>query len=210
ADDTAETIVGRFCTLRQQHDRGPQEPQLALADYIAPIESGLMDTLGTFAVTAGHGVEALVARYRADHDDYRVILVKALADRLAEAFAEKLHEQARRDWGFGADEHLSAQDLIRERYRGIRPAPGYPACPDHSDKRWLFDLLQAKTRAEIMLTESGAMRPAAAVSGLYFSHPEARYFGVGSIGHDQLADIAQRRGWTEAETEPWLRPNLDL
>jgi 5-methyltetrahydrofolate--homocysteine methyltransferase len=205
----APSVVGRLCTLRQQRDRGADKPLYALADFIAPKESGLIDNIGAFAVTAGHGLDAIVARYEAEHDDYRAIMAKALADRLAEAFAEKLHQTARRAWGYGADEQLSTQQLIRERYRGIRPAPGYPACPDHTDKRWLFELLGAEQHAGITLTENCAMLPTAAVSGFYFAHPEARYFAVGKIGRDQVEDLAGRRGMSVDEVERWLRPNLD-
>jgi 5-methyltetrahydrofolate--homocysteine methyltransferase len=179
----------------------------SLADYIAPRESGMPDYLGMFAVTAGIGVEALVREFERDHDDYHAIMVKALADRLAEAFAEYLHAQARRDWGYGAEETLSPEDLIAEKFRGIRPAYGYPACPDHSEKFKLFDLLEAP-RQGITLTEHGAMMPAASVSGLYFSHPEAKYFNVGRIGRDQLESYARRKGVSIEEAERWLAPNL--
>jgi 5-methyltetrahydrofolate--homocysteine methyltransferase len=158
-------------------------------------------------VTAGHGVDALVAGFEKDHDDYHAIMVKALADRLAEAFAEYLHARARRDWGYGVGEQLSSEDLAAERYRGIRPAFGYPACPDHSEKLKLFELLDAG-RAGITLTESCAMSPAASVSGLYFAHPDARYFTVGPVGKDQIADYATRKGMSLAEVERWLTPNL--
>jgi 5-methyltetrahydrofolate--homocysteine methyltransferase len=165
------------------------------------------DYLGAFAVTAGLGADTLVRGFERDQNDYDAIIVKALADRLAEAFAEYLHARARRDWGFGAAERLSTEDLIAERYRGIRPAFGYPACPDHSEKRKLFDLLQAES-VGIELTESFAMAPAASVSGLYFAHPEAAYFTVGRLGRDQIDDYAQRKGMTVAEAERWLTPNL--
>ncbi len=195
-------------TLRQQTDKPQGQPNLALSDYIAPTSSGRTDHLGLFAVTAGLGLEAICARFEQDHDDYNSIMAKALADRLAEAFAEYLHQVARREWGYGAQENLSHEQLIKEAYRGIRPAPGYPACPDHTEKRTLFDLLQAETAAEIRLTESFAMYPAASVSGWYFAHPEARYFGVGKIGRDQVADYARRKGMTVAEVERWLASNL--
>ena len=197
----------RFNMLRQQEAMSAGTPNLSLADFIAPHDSGVGDVLGAFAVTAGQGVAELVAGFERDHDDYHAIMVKALADRLAEAFAEYLHARVRREWGYGAGEELSGADLIEERYRGIRPAFGYPACPDHSEKGKLFDLLQAG-RAGITLTDSFAMAPAASVSGLYFAHPKARYFTVGRIGRDQVEDYAVRKGLSVAETERWLAPNL--
>ena len=193
--------------LRQQEEIGDNKPNRSLADFIAPVESGVGDYIGAFAVTAGIGADELVARYEADHDDYHAIMVKALADRLAEAFAEYLHARARKEWGYGTGEQFSNDDLIHERYRGIRPAFGYPACPDHSEKRKLFALLGAE-RAGIALTESCAMTPAASVSGLYFAHPQAKYFTVGRIGRDQLDDYATRKGMDIAEAERWLAPNL--
>jgi 5-methyltetrahydrofolate--homocysteine methyltransferase len=196
----------RFHMLRQQADHGDGRPNRSLADYVAPGTTSLRDHLGAFAVTAGIGVDELVARFEADHDDYRAIMVKALADRLAEAFAEQLHEAARRQW-YEVGPSMPNQDLIAERYRGIRPAFGYPACPDHSQKRALFDLLDAR-RIGMDLTESCAMRPAASVSGLFFGHPAARYFNVGRIGRDQIEDYAGRCGIEVAEAERWLRPNL--
>ncbi len=199
----------RFFTLRQQHSRRDDAPLLALADFVAPRETAHADFIGAFAVTAGLGLAELVLRFERDHDDYNAIMAKALADRLAEAFAEKLHEQARRDWGYGLEERLAPDDLLRERYRGIRPAPGYPACPDHTEKRTLFDLLGVEGRTGITLTESFAMDPAASVSGLYFAHPAARYFAVGRIGRDQLTDYARRKGIAIEEAARWLRPNLD-
>ena len=201
------TAVARFPMLRQQEETPDGRPHLSLADYVAPRASGLTDYVGAFAVTAGLGADELVRAFERDHDDYDAIIVKALADRFAEAFAEYLHAQARRDWGFGAEERLTSEDLIAERYRGIRPAFGYPACPDHSEKRKLFDLLQAG-RAGIELTDSFAMTPAASVSGLYLAHPEARYFSVGRVGRDQVEDYARRKGVTAAEAERWLAPNL--
>ncbi len=197
----------RFNMLRQQEEIPDGKPNRSLADYIAPRESGLTDYLGAFAVTAGIGVDALVAAYEQDHDDYHAIMVKALADRLAEAFAEYLHAQARRDWGFGRNETLTNEQLIAEQYRGIRPAFGYPACPDHSEKTKLFDLLRAE-RAGLALTEHFAMTPAAAVSGLYFAHPEATYFTVGRIDRDQVNDYARRKGAPLNIVERWLTPNL--
>jgi 5-methyltetrahydrofolate--homocysteine methyltransferase len=167
------------------------------------------DYLGAFAVTAGIGIDERVAGFERVHDDYRAILLKALADRLAEAFAERLHERVRKEfWGYAADEALSPEELIAENYRGIRPAPGYPACPDHTEKGLLWQLLRVDDQAGIHLTESFAMTPTAAVSGWYFSHPDARYFGVGRLDRDQVADYARRKGWTLAEAEKWLAPNL--
>ncbi|HEX9123251.1 MAG TPA: methionine synthase [Actinomycetota bacterium] len=196
----------RFHLLRQQVDHGDGRPNRSLADYVAPAESGLDDHVGAFAVTAGHGVDELVARFEADHDDYHAIMVKALADRLAEAFAERLHETARREW-YETGPAMSAEDLVAERYRGIRPAFGYPACPDHSEKGTLFELLGARELG-MDLTETFAMTPAASVSGLYFGHPAARYFNVGRIGRDQVEDYAARKAISPAEAERWLRPNL--
>jgi len=195
----------RFPMLRQQQERTAGQPLLSLADYVAP-QGGPADWVGGFAVTAGHGVAELVAEYEADHDDYKAIMVKSLADRLAEAYAELLHQKVRCDW-YAPQENGSLEDLIRERYRGIRPAFGYPACPDHTPKRTLFELLDAK-QAGIELTEHCAMTPAASVSGLYFHHPEAKYFHVGRIGRDQLEDYAPRAGMTVEEAERWLAPNL--
>jgi 5-methyltetrahydrofolate--homocysteine methyltransferase len=192
--------------LRQQADRGPGESNRSLADFIAPMETGLADHLGAFAVTAGLGCDELVKRYEAEHDDYRAIIVKALADRLAEASAEWLHREVRRAW-YAPDEELTNEDLLAERYRGIRPAFGYPACPDHLLKRRLFDLLGARD-VGMDLTEHGAMLPAASVSGLYFAHPAARYFNVGRISKDQVEEYARRLGESVAEAERWLRPNL--
>ena len=197
----------RFNMLRQQEETPDGRPHLSLADFLAPRESGVTDYIGAFAVTAGLGADELVRTFEREHNDYDAIIVKALADRLAEAFAEYLHARARRDWGYGASERLSNNDLLAERYRGIRPAFGYPACPDHSEKRKLFDLLQAE-RAGIELTESFAMAPAASVSGLYFAHPDARYFTVGRIGRDQVENYARRKGISVAEAERWLTPNL--
>jgi 5-methyltetrahydrofolate--homocysteine methyltransferase len=196
-------------TLRQQLEKPADQPNFALADFIAPSDSERRDHVGLFAVTAGHGLEPLCREFERDHDDYNSIMAKALADRLAEAFAEWLHKKAREEWGYGKDEQLSHDDLIRERYRGIRPAPGYPACPDHTEKRVLFDLLEAEERAGMRLTDSFAMYPAASVSGLYFAHPEARYFAVGKIGRDQVEDYARRKGMPVGEVERWLSPNLN-
>jgi 5-methyltetrahydrofolate--homocysteine methyltransferase len=201
----ADPVV--FNMLRQQEEIGDGKPNRSLADFIAPIESGVTDFIGAFAVTAGIGADDLVATYEADHDDYHAIMVKALADRLAEAFAEYLHARARRDWGYGAQESLTSDDLVHERYRGIRPAFGYPACPDHSEKVKLFSLLDAD-RTGISLTESCAMLPAASVSGLYFANPQAKYFNVGRLGRDQIASYATRKGMAVGDVERWLASNL--
>jgi 5-methyltetrahydrofolate--homocysteine methyltransferase len=198
----------RFHGLRQQWERKGQDTFYSLADFIAPVESGRKDYLGAFAVTTGLGCDELSAKFLKDHDDYNSIMVKALADRLAEAFAEYLHQQARRDWGFGKAENLSNTDLIDEKYRGIRPAPGYPAQPDHTEKKTLFNLLDATQQVGITLTEHYAMHPAASVSGLYFAHPQARYFAVDRLSHDQVVDYARRKGMSVAEVERWLAPNL--
>jgi 5-methyltetrahydrofolate--homocysteine methyltransferase len=202
-------VLTTFHTLRQQTEKPADQFNLALADYVAPKASGREDYVGAFVVTAGIGVEALCAKYEKDHDDYNSIMVKALADRLAEAFAEWLHKQARLEWGYGKTESLTNEDMIRERYRGIRPAPGYPACPDHTEKRMLFDLLQAESQSGVTLTESFAMLPAAAVSGLYFAHPEAKYFAVGKINRDQVEDYATRKKLSVGDVERWLAPNLN-
>jgi 5-methyltetrahydrofolate--homocysteine methyltransferase len=196
----------RFPMLRQQEQQPDGTPNLSLSDFVAPA-AGPQDYVGAFAITGGIGADALVATFERDQDDYHAIMVKALADRLAEASAEWLHRQARVDWAYGAGEQLSTEDLIAERYRGIRPAFGYPACPDHSAKQTLFELLDAG-RAGITLTESCAMMPAASVSGLYFANPHARYFTVGRIGRDQVEDYASRKEMDVDDVERWLRPNL--
>ena len=197
-----------FHTLRQQMDKPEGQPNYALADFIAPAHLGRRDYLGGFALTAGLGVDEIARVFEADHDDYNAIMTKALADRLAEASAEWLHLQARLAWGFGKEENLSNDELIKEHYRGIRPAPGYPAQPDHTEKRLLFDLLEAEKNARVILTENYAMHPASSVSGLYFAHPEAKYFGVGQINRDQVQDYAHRKGFSLATMEKWLAPNL--
>ena len=209
ADESRSDVIATLHHLRQQMDKPNGEPNLCLADYVAPVGAA-PDYIGAFCVTTGHGVDALSDRFLANHDDYNSILVKALADRLAEAFAEYLHRWVRTElWGYAADEQLSVEDLIREKYRGIRPAPGYPACPDHTEKATLFELLQAPATCGVTLSESFAMSPASSVSGFYFSHPEARYFAVGKIGRDQVADVAERKGMSIAEVERWLAPVLD-
>jgi len=209
---TDETRAGELVvihTLRQQQKRPPGQPNLALADFVAPRESGVPDYVGAFAVTAGIGVDALVARFEAAHDDYNAILVKALADRLVEALAERLHQRVRMElWGYAGEERLDHEALIEERYQGIRPAPGYPACPDHTEKLLLWGLLDVEKNAGITLTESLAMVPTAAVSGWYFSHPKSRYFGVGKINEDQVHNYARRKGMDVKTIERWLGTHL--
>ena len=207
-DDTRTEELCRFHGLRQQWQRKGQETFYSLADFIAPLESGKADHLGAFAVTTGLGCDELVQEFLADHDDFNSILVKSLADRLAEAFAERLHAQVRAEWGYGKGEQLSNEDLIAEKYRGIRPAAGYPSQPDHTEKRILFDLLDAENATGITLTEHYAMHPAASVSGLYFAHPGSKYFAVDRISKEQVADYAKRKGMSVAEVERWLAPNL--
>jgi 5-methyltetrahydrofolate--homocysteine methyltransferase len=200
--------IATFHMLRQQVDKGAGKPAFCLADFVAPVRSEREDWIGGFVVSAGFGADEVAERYKADHNDYRAIMVKLLADRLAEAAAELLHREARIAWGYGSEETLTNEELIAERYRGIRPAPGYPACPDHSEKATLFHLLGAEESIGVTLTESFAMAPAASVSGLYFAHPEATYFSVGKIGRDQVEDYAKRKGLTIEEAERWLRQNL--
>ncbi len=207
-DTNRKRELRRLHTLRQQKESQRGKPQLALADFIAPRESNRLDYIGAFALTAGHGTEELVERFEKDHDQYNSIMAKALADRLAEAFAEYLHKRARADWGFGRDEKLSTQDLVAEKYRGIRPAPGYPAQPDHTEKPILFDLLKVSEATGIALTENFAMYPAASVCGLYFAHPESHYFAVSSVGKDQVESYAARKGMKVPEVERWLSPIL--
>jgi 5-methyltetrahydrofolate--homocysteine methyltransferase len=205
ADDARRSIVATFAMLRQQEPIADGRPNRSLADFVAPRSTLAPDYIGAFAVTAGIGADALVHEYEAQGDDYSAIIVKALADRLAEAFAEWLHQQARQDWGYGRDEQVSAEDLAAGRFRGIRPAFGYPACPDHTEKRRLFALLDAPAIG-MGLTETCAMTPAASVSGLYLSHPEAKYFNVGRIGRDQLEDYARRKGIGVDEAAKDLAP----
>jgi 5-methyltetrahydrofolate--homocysteine methyltransferase len=208
-DDTRHTVRVRLHHLRQQKSKPQNQAQSCLTDFVAPLGSGRADYLGAFAVTAGIGIDEHVARFEAEHDDYSSIMLKALADRLAEALAERMHERVRRDlWGYASHERLDGAGLINEQYQGIRPAPGYPACPEHTEKATLWQLLDPEHNAGIRLTESFAMFPTAAVSGFYFSHPQAHYFGVGQIDRDQAASYAQRKGWTLAEAERWLAPNL--
>ncbi|MDX5483210.1 MAG: methionine synthase, partial [Hymenobacteraceae bacterium] len=210
ADDSRGNLLTEFHTLRQQGKKGANVPNLAFSDFVAPKETGVPDYIGGFVVSAGFGIEKLLEKYEAEHDDYRSIMVKALADRLAEAFAELMHEKVRKElWGYAPDEQLDNEGLIREQYKGIRPAPGYPGCPDHTEKTTLFKLLDAERTSGVILTENLAMYPAASVSGLYFSHPDSRYFGLGKVGEDQVADIAQRKGMAKEELERWLSPNLN-
>lgn len=209
SDDNRDTVFSRIHTLRQQSEKAKEQPYYALSDYIAPKETGIADYWGGFAVTSGLGCDELVAEYVKNYDDYSSIMVKGLADRLAEAFAEKMHELVRKEyWAYATEEELSNTELIREKYAGIRPAPGYPACPDHTEKRTLFDLLNAEKEVGLNLTESFAMYPTAAVSGFYFSHPESRYFGLGKIAKDQVEDYAIRKERPLEEIEKWLSPNL--
>ena len=208
-DEKRDEVLARFHFLRQQMQKPAGQSNYCLADLVAPKSSGKRDYLGGFAVTAGIGADELAKKFQADHDDYNAIMTKALADRLAEAFAEYLHEEARKAWSFGTEESLTKEDLIRERYRGIRPAPGYPASPDHVEKGTLFTLLEAEKKTGITLTESFAMHPGASVSGLYFSHPDSRYFAVGKIEPDQANDYAARKAVSLGEVERWLSPNLN-
>ncbi len=208
ADRECTQPLGRLPALRQQFKRAENLPNLALSDFIAPASSGRVDYLGAFAVTAGHGLDQVCRQFEAMHDDYSSIMAKALADRLAEALAEKLHQQVRREWGYGRDEKLSMTDLIKERYRGIRPAPGYPASPDHLPKQLLWDLLGVEAATGITLTESLAMLPASSVSGFYFASPEARYFAVGKLAKDQLVDYAARMNISVEQAERWLSYHL--
>jgi 5-methyltetrahydrofolate--homocysteine methyltransferase len=207
-DERREREVARLFTLRQQWEKRGQSNFRALSDYVAPQDSPWRDYVGGFALTTGQSVDAWAAQYESEHDDYQAIMVKALADRLAEACAEWLHERVRREWGYGRDESLSIDELIAERYRGIRPAPGYPAQPDHTEKRTLFALLDAESRIGVHLTDTLAMHPAASICGLYFAHPAARYFAIGRLARDQIEHYAARKGMPVAEVETWLRPYL--
>jgi 5-methyltetrahydrofolate--homocysteine methyltransferase len=208
-DDTREKVLERFHFLRQQSNKEGTEPCRSLADFIAPKEVGLHDHMGAFAVTSGIGLKELCDRFKAEHDDYNAIMAEALADRLAEAFAECLHKRVRDEWGYGCAEGLSNADLIREKYRGIRPAAGYPACPDHTEKGSLWRLLDVQANTGMLITESFAMWPGSSVSGLYFAHPESRYFSLGKIDRDQVADYSKRKGMSVAEVERWLGQNLN-
>ncbi len=209
ADEKREKVIERFHFLRQQANREGSEPCRSLSDFIAPKETGLRDHIGAFAVTSGIGLKELCDSYRSKHDDYNAIMAEALADRLAEAFAECLHKRVREEWGYGCAENLSNEDLVHEKYRGIRPAPGYPACPDHTEKGPLWHLLNVSANTGIQITESFAMWPGSSVSGLYFAHPESRYFGLGKIDRDQVADYSERKGMSLSEVERWLGQNLN-
>jgi 5-methyltetrahydrofolate--homocysteine methyltransferase len=209
SDEARSSVVTRFHMLRQQLEKPADQFNHSLADYIAPRDSGRIDYIGGFAVTSGHGVEQFAAEFRAATDDYNAIMSQALGDRLAEAMAEMFHKRAREACGFGKTENLGFAELIREKYRGIRPAPGYPACPDHTEKPILFSLLGAEAATGIRLTESCAMSPASSVSGWYLNHPDSKYFGVGKLGRDQVTDYAGRKDWTLEEAEKWLGPYLD-
>ena len=208
-DSTRGKILDRFHFLRQQANREGSEPCRSLADFIAPKETGLPDHIGAFAVTSGIGLKELCDRFRAENDDYNAIMAEAIADRLAEAFAECLHKKAREEWGYGCKEGLSNEDLIQEKYRGIRPAPGYPACPDHTEKGTIWRLLDVQAKTGILITESFAMWPGSSVSGLYLAHPESRYFSLGKIDRDQVSDYQERKGMSLPEIERWLGPNLN-
>ncbi|MBA2241999.1 MAG: hypothetical protein H0W04_03790 [Chthoniobacterales bacterium] len=207
-DESRQERLATFYFLRQQIQKPAGQANHCLGDFVAPKESGRADYLGGFAVTAGIGADELAKQFSEAYDDYNAILVKALADRLAEAFAEFLHRQVRIAWGFEGEEKLTPEEMIRERYRGIRPAAGYPASPDHTEKQTLFELLQPEKNAGISLTESFAMQPGASVSGLYFAHPESKYFAVGNIERDQARNYAERKGKSLDMIEKWLRPNL--
>ncbi len=209
ADESRTNACATLYTLRQQIEKPDGEPNLAMADFIAPYDSGRADYVGAFAVTAGIHIESLVDTFQKEHDDYNAIMAKALADRLAEALAELTHKRARDAWGYGREEQFNNDELIHERYRGIRPAPGYPALPDHTEKRTLFNLLQVEPNTGIRLTENFAMHPAASVSGFYFSHPESRYFAVGKIERDQVLDYQRRKGMEVSTVERWLAPYLN-
>jgi 5-methyltetrahydrofolate--homocysteine methyltransferase len=209
ADCKRQKVIERFHFLRQQANREGNEPCRSLSDFIAPKQTGLADYIGAFAVTSGIGLKELCDRFRAENDDYNAIMAEAIADRLAEAFAECLHKRARDDWGYGLEEGLSNAELIQEKYRGIRPAAGYPACPDHTEKGPLWRLLDVQKNTGMLITESFAMWPGSSVSGLYFAHPESRYFSLGKIGRDQVMDYQQRKGMSIAEVERWLGPNLN-
>jgi len=208
-DESRSVVLTTLHMLRQQGKKGSGLPNLSLADFVAPKDTGKQDYMGAFAVTAGVGIEALVEKYEKDHDDYNSIMIKAIADRLAEAFAELMHEKVRKElWAYAANEALDSETLIKEAYQGIRPAPGYPACPDHTEKELLFDLLEAEKHTGISLTESFAMYPASSVSGFYFMHEESKYFGLGKIEKDQVVDYAARKGFSIEKAEKWLAPNL--
>jgi 5-methyltetrahydrofolate--homocysteine methyltransferase len=208
-DESRQEVLGTFHTLRQQSKKAPGVAYVGNSDFIAPKESGIADWIGAFAVTTGHGVEERAKQFEEAGDDYSAIMCKAMGDRLAEAFAEKLHEVVRKEtWGYAAAEQLSNEELIKEKYDGVRPAAGYPACPDHTEKPEIFRLLDAEKHTGIQLTEGMAMYPTAAVSGWYFAHPRSKYFGVGRVAKDQIEDLARRKGKETAWMERWLGGNL--
>jgi 5-methyltetrahydrofolate--homocysteine methyltransferase len=210
ANESRSTVLNIQHTLRQQTKKTAGQPNIALSDYIAPKTSGEIDYIGGFVVTTGHGIDAHIARFEAEHDDYNAIMLKALADRFAEAFAEFLHAKVRKEtWGYAREEQLENNDLIAEKYIGIRPAPGYPACPDHTEKPGLFNLLNATELTGVSLTETLAMWPAAAVSGWYLAHPDAKYFGLGKITFEQVEAIAKRKNVPTSEMQRWLGSNLN-
>ncbi len=205
----SEEKTAIFRTLRQQLKKYGEKPNFALADFVAPKETNIQDYVGCFCVTTGFGTQELASEFEKDHDDYNSIMIKALADRLAEAFAEYLHKEVRTDhWGYASAENLSNEALIKEEYKGIRPAPGYPACPDHLEKLTIWEILNVEEKIGVKLTESLAMWPAASVSGYYFANPEARYFGLGKIKQDQVKDYAERKGIPLKKAEKWLNPNI--
>jgi 5-methyltetrahydrofolate--homocysteine methyltransferase len=209
ADSDRGSVLGTVHGLRQQKEKKPGRYNTCLSDFVAPKTANVKDYLGAFVVSAGFGANELAAAFKKTHNDYDAIMVKVLADRLAEALAERMHERVRKEfWGYAAGEKLDNEDLIAEKYAGIRPAPGYPACPDHTEKRVLFDMLRAEESIGVGLTDSYAMQPAASVSGWYFSHPKSHYFGVGKIDRDQVIDYARRKNMSVAEIEKWLAPNL--
>ena len=209
ADDTRKESLAILHTLRQQVKKPSGQSNTALSDFIAPKKSACPDYIGMFAVTSGIGIDDLCARFEKEKDDYNKIMAKALANRLAEAFAEKMHELVRtKYWGYATQEHLSSEEIISEAYRGIRPAPGYPACPDHTEKLIIFDILKARKATTISLTESFAMHPSSSVCGLYFSHPKSHYFGIGKIGQDQIIDYANRKKMSTKTAERWISPHL--
>jgi 5-methyltetrahydrofolate--homocysteine methyltransferase len=208
-DESRSTVLTTLHQLRQQTEGREGSARKSLADFVAPKDTRLHDYVGAFAVTAGLGSVEKVTEFKKANDDYSAILLESLADRLAEAFAERLHERVRKEfWAYAPDELLDSTALIAEKYHGIRPAPGYPACPEHTEKQTIWELLDVETNTGIELTESMAMWPGASVSGLYFSHPDSRYFVLGRVGRDQVEDYAQRKGWTVDEAERWLSPNL--
>jgi 5-methyltetrahydrofolate--homocysteine methyltransferase len=208
-DDSRRNVLEKFHFLRQQAHKEGSEPCRSLADFIAPKETGLPDHIGAFAVTSGIGLKELCEKFRAENDDYNAIMAEALADRLAEAFAECLHKRVREEWRYGCGENLTNEDLIKENYRGIRPAPGYPSCPDHTEKGPLWRLLDVEANTGMKITESFAMWPGSSVSGIYFAHPQSRYFDLGKIDRDQIVDYHERKGMSVEEVERWLSPNLN-